>query len=117
MLAAGLELWEPSCFCCQGGSSLSCAWSRAHAHENEPCRGERPLARVRFSITISGRPAGRPYDIAIFETVYPKTDWHYIKGRIESENQSLISRRWIVFFSDFFDAFATTVLAHLNLWR
>jgi hypothetical protein len=66
-------------------------------HENERCRGERQLARVRFSINISGRPAGRPYDIAIFETVYPKTDWQYMKGRIESENQPLISRRWIVF--------------------
>jgi hypothetical protein len=30
--------------------------------------GERPVARVRFSINISGRPAGRPYDIVIFGT-------------------------------------------------
>jgi hypothetical protein len=38
-------------------------------HENDRCRGERQLARDRFSINISGRPAGRPYNIAIFETV------------------------------------------------
>jgi uncharacterized protein (UPF0261 family) len=35
-------------------------------HENERCRGKRPLARVRFSIAISGRPAGRPYNIGYF---------------------------------------------------
>jgi hypothetical protein len=36
--------------------------------ENERCRGERQLARVRFSTNLSGRPAGRPCDIAIFGT-------------------------------------------------
>jgi hypothetical protein len=36
-------------------------------HKNERCRGERQLARVRFSINISGRPAGHSCDIAIFE--------------------------------------------------
>jgi hypothetical protein len=33
-------------------------------HENERYRGEPSLARVRFSINISGRPAGCPYPIA-----------------------------------------------------
>jgi hypothetical protein len=37
-------------------------------HENEIVGGELPVAHVRFSIAISGRAAGRPYDIAIFET-------------------------------------------------
>jgi hypothetical protein len=37
------------------------------AHKNERCRGERQLARVRFSINIRGRPAGHSYDIAIFD--------------------------------------------------
>jgi hypothetical protein len=43
------------------------------AHKNEIVGGERPLARVGFSINTSGRPAARPYDIAIFGTVMKKS--------------------------------------------
>jgi hypothetical protein len=50
-------------------------------HENERCRGERPLARVRFTISISGRPAGRPYNIDIFGTVTTALHTAHIPSR------------------------------------
>jgi hypothetical protein len=50
------------------GTASHAPWAHPLTHENDRCKGERQLARVRFSINIGGGPAGRPYNIAIFET-------------------------------------------------
>jgi hypothetical protein len=45
-----------------------CLVAHPLTHENDRCRGERPLARVRLSINIGRRPAGRPYKICLFRS-------------------------------------------------
>jgi hypothetical protein len=63
---AGFPQRIPSAFECDYRLFPKQSLMRHHAHENDSRGGERPLARVRFSINISGRRAGRPYSIGYF---------------------------------------------------